>query len=539
VALAFYVAAAVAIFGRGVVASPTRRIVGDNGADKTIFIWAFRWWPHALAQAHDPFDANVVWVPHGFDLAWSTAVPLLSLALLPVTATAGAVAAYNVAVLAAPALSAWTAYLLARYVTQEFWPSLAGGWLFGFSAFEVGQMVGHLNLVFLAFLPLGVLLTLKHLNGDAGDRAFVVALALVLAAQFLTSTEIFVDLLLFGATFAAAAALAAPALRDALRTTAIRALAAVGLCLVLVSPYLWHAFFVAGLNYAPVRAPFSESADLLNYVVPTRRIELQLPGSHSIANRFTATGAERGAYLGLPLILLTVLYFWERRRSRTARTVALGLAALVVASLGAWVHVAGRRTVPAPWRLPAGLPLTRTLLPVRLTAFVALVVAIVAAAWLTKPSRWRWLLAVLAIVFTFPNPTGHLWSSQVPYPRFFSDPATAPDIPRGSSILVLPFGGAGWSLAWQAEDRFAYRLVGGHLGRQITPAEEPWSPVYMALGKGPSPPSIEPQFRAFLTHHHVALIIVAPGATARSQRLVARLGLRSTRTDDVLIYRVR
>jgi hypothetical protein len=61
----------------------------------------------------------------------------------------------------------------------------------------------------------------------------------------------------------------------------------------------------------------------------------------------------------------------------------------------------------------------------------------------------------------------------------------------------------------------------------------------MALGKGPSPPSIEPQFRAFLTHHHVALIIVAPGATARSQRLVARLGLRSTRTDDVLIYRVR
>jgi hypothetical protein len=89
-------------------------------ADETIFMSSFRWWPFALSHLHDPFDANVVWMPHGIDLAWVTSVPLLSVALAPVTAAGGPIVAYNLAILASPALSAWTAHLLARYVTNEF-----------------------------------------------------------------------------------------------------------------------------------------------------------------------------------------------------------------------------------------------------------------------------------------------------------------------------------------------------------------------------------------------------------------------------------
>ena len=39
-----------------------------NGADKTIPMWSFVWWPHALARGHDPLDANVVWMRQGIDL---------------------------------------------------------------------------------------------------------------------------------------------------------------------------------------------------------------------------------------------------------------------------------------------------------------------------------------------------------------------------------------------------------------------------------------------------------------------------------------
>lgn len=58
----------------------------------------------------------------------------------------------------APTLSAWAAYMLCRRVTGGFWPSLAGGYVFGFSSYELG----HLNLS-LVFIPplIGYLLVLR------------------------------------------------------------------------------------------------------------------------------------------------------------------------------------------------------------------------------------------------------------------------------------------------------------------------------------------------------------------------------------------
>ncbi len=541
-ALSFYALAALAIFGRGVVGSLGSKVVGDAGADKTIFMWSFRWWPHALVHGHDAFNANLVWVPHGIDLAWATSVPLLSVASAPLTAAVGPIAAYNIAALAGLALSAWTAYLLARYLTRSFWPSLLAGWIFGFSAFEIGQMISHLNLVFLPFVPLCALLALKHLNGGVTNRRFVILLALVLTAQFLTSTEIFLDVLIVGALFLASAALLVPEFRGTVRKTMLSAVAATALACVLVSPYLWHAFVVAGTKSAPVRAPFTESADLLNFVVPTHLIWLQLPGSRSIARHFTATGAERGAYLGLPLLVIVVLFLWTRRQSRVMRAVALAFAATFVAALGAWIRIAGHRTLPAPWRVLSTLPLSKTLLPIRLTLFVALIAALILAAWLAEGARglgwWRWALAILAIVFLFPNPTNRIWSSQAPNPTFFKSTAYKHQIRRGATILVFPFGGAGWSLLWQAEDGFSYRLVGGHLGRKVTPAEERWSAVYLAFGTGPPIAKLESRFRSFLKAHNVSAVVVAPHTNFRARRLITGLGVAPIRVGDVLVYRL-
>ena len=542
VALAVYLLAALAIFGRGVVGSPDSKIVGDAGADKTIFMWAFRWWPHSVVHGHDPFNANVVWVPHGIDLSWVTSVPLLSFVLSPLTAAFGEVVAYNVAVLAAPALSAWAAYLLARWLTKSFWPSLLGGWLFGFSAFEIGHMVGHLNLVYLVFVPLCALLTLRHLHCEITDRRFVVLLALALAGQFLTSTEVFVTLLLVAALFIGSLALFEPSIRGRLRRTVICSALGTLFCLVLVSPYLWHAFIVSGTKNAPLRSPYSASADVLNYLVPTRLIELQLPGSSEIASHFTAIGAERGAYLGLPLLLIVALFLATVRRSRTRMAVAVALALTIVASLGASVRVLGHGLVPAPWKVLAVLPITRTILPIRLTLFVALAVAMIAAVWVTESgggsARWRWLLAVLAVLFVLPNPATKQWSADVPNPAFFRTSEYRTYIGYGETALVLPYGGAGWSLLWQAEDGFQYRLVGGHLGRKVTPEEARWKSIYLALGPGPSSGNFGPSFRRFLATHNVDVIVVARDTRLRAQRLVDSLGLTPVHAADVAVYRL-
>lgn len=530
------------MFGRAVVLAPATTVVGDAGADKTIPMWSFVWWAHALGQGHDPFSANVVWAPKGIDLAWVNAVPGPSVVAYPLTALIGPVATYNVVVLAAPALSAWTAYLLARWITRAFWPSLAAGWIFGFSAYEIGHLVGHLNLVLVFLVPLCALLALQHLAGELATRRFAVLFGVALAGQVLISTEIAVTLLLAGLLFGLLALWRLDtARRVAFRRTLVAAGYGVLLAGVLVSPLLVHAFLLSGRENTPTRSPFSEATDLLNYVVPTRRIWLHFPGSNAVSDRFTATGAERGGYLGLPLIALVGFFAFTKRRHTAHAILLLGLGALVLASLGPEIRVDGHGILPGPWKLPAKLPITETVLPGRLTMYVALVIAVMAAIWLSEGERtkpWRWATVLIGIVLALPNPANSLWSSSAPNSRFFSTDTYRRYLRHNETVLILPYGGSGWSLLWQAETNMAFRLVGGHMERKVTPAEKRWSSMYYALGSGPMPPRMAATFRQFLVAHNVGAIIVAPGTTARVRQLVHALGVKPSHAANVLVYRL-
>ena len=73
----------------------------------------------------NPLGTQLVYVPDGYNLAWSTPVPGLSIPLAPVTLLFGPVVTWNVVALLAPALSAWTAFLLCRHLTGAdlaLWP---------------------------------------------------------------------------------------------------------------------------------------------------------------------------------------------------------------------------------------------------------------------------------------------------------------------------------------------------------------------------------------------------------------------------------
>jgi hypothetical protein len=531
---------ALAIFGRGIVAAPAHKVIGDPGADKTIFIWAFKWWPYALAHGHDPFDANVAWVPGGIDLSWVTGVPLLSYVLWPITSLAGPIAAYNVAVLFALAVSAWGAYLLARELGCKLAPSLVGGWLFGFSAFEIGHAVGHLNLLFVAFIPTAALLVVRRMDRRITDIRLAVLLGLVLAGEFLTSTELYLDLLLVGAVFWVCLYALVISRRVDLIALLRPVTGAFALSLLLVSPYIWHAFVVSGTANAPERSPYSEAADLANFLVPTRLIWLQLPRSANIASHFTATGSERGAYLGIPLVALVITFFWAARRSRVVVASSVALVALVIAAAGSSIRVAGHGLVPGPWKILAVLPVTKSLLPIRLTVFITLIASMAVAMFLSNQHRprWRlviWLVAIIGVLFVLPNPSSQRWTSDVPNPRFFANRGFSQSIPLHSTVLVLPYGGGGWSLYWQAEQNFRFKLVGGHFGRVATPGERAWKDVYQSLGYGPAPSAT--RFRRFLKLHDVSYVVVAQGTKLHARRIVASLG-SPTHQSDVLVYRV-
>ena len=154
-------------------------------------MWFFNWWRFAFAHGLNPFITDWVWAPLGINLTWTTCQPLLSILTIPLQLTLGEPATYNIVVALALPLAAFSAFLLCHRVTGAFWPSVVGGYLFGFSPYMLGQVLTHLDLVSVFPVPLIALLTLKRLDAEISARRFTILLAALLTILFLSFPELF------------------------------------------------------------------------------------------------------------------------------------------------------------------------------------------------------------------------------------------------------------------------------------------------------------------------------------------------------------
>jgi hypothetical protein len=523
-ALLAYVGASLAVFGGPILSHPGREFVGW-GTDPSSFMWYLAWWPHAVGHGLNPLVTQDVWAPVGFNLTHATAVPLPALALTPATLLFGPVVAYNVMALLTPALSAWTGYLLCRYLTRSFWPALAGGYLFGFSVYVTGQMLGHPNLALVFLVPVVVLVVLKRMAGDLSARRAVLWLSAALVGQFLISLEVFMTVVLFGGLALGLAALTLPGQRRRLREAAIAAGAAFGLTAVVVSPFLW-SFFSAS-NHAPVYDfyPTIFATDLDNFLVPTQLTRLGSQAFWPVTQRFTGDISEQAAYFGLPVLLMVggfAVSLWRRPWSRWL----LGFTALVVVlSLGPRLHVGGAPTITMPWRAALSLPLVKYALPGRFMAYAWLAVAVMVASWLAvRPGGvGRWLLAALAAVVLFPNVWGPFWHTPVREPAFFADGTYRREIPRGATVLVVPYGANGDSMLWQADSGFWFRMAGGNVGTRPPPEFGAW-PIMGALYDGQPIANGALELRRFLGANRVSRVVVVHGTPGRWAAVFRPLG---------------
>ncbi len=186
-------------------------------------------------------------------------------------------------------------------LTDQYCPSLVGGWLFGFSSYEIGQLCGHLALNFVACLPALVWLGVLRYKGRIGRRVFFVASSITLVFQFGTSTELFATTICFGWI-----ALTLIYLRQAADT---EWLVRVGkelawfyvLCAIILSPYLYYTAKEFSSIPALLQPRNVYVADVLNCVVPTPITYIGGLWAASISKTFTGNDMENGAYLGLPL----------------------------------------------------------------------------------------------------------------------------------------------------------------------------------------------------------------------------------------------
>src|SRR3989441_8361364 len=188
-ALFVYAALAVALFSSTWV-DPAGSWIGSP-KDPQLFVWYLGWFPHELAQGHNPLFTDHLSYPAGVNLMWNTSMIFPSLLLWPVTAAFGPVVAYNLLITAGIALSAWFAFLAARRFLDSGLACFIAGLLYGFSPALIAQALGHPHVVVAAFPPVALLLGHEILVRRRMNPVVAGALAGVAAAlQLLTGEEL-------------------------------------------------------------------------------------------------------------------------------------------------------------------------------------------------------------------------------------------------------------------------------------------------------------------------------------------------------------
>ncbi len=466
--LLLYLVLSLVFFGRGLIGHFTTVHIGVS-EDPSLMMWFLVWWPHAIGSRINLMLTNAIWAPLGVNLAWETALPLLSLIAAPLTWSLGPVAALNTLCLVGPALSAWTAYILCRYLTKQFWPSLVGGYLFGFSPFIASHMTyAHLTLIWMCVPPLICYVYLRFFNRDITSLSFAIQLALLLVAQFLISHEIFATTTLFGGfTLLLALGLTSDETRKRIWNLIPSLAIAWTLALIIVSPYIYY-FFAYGFQRTPHWLGSNLSADALNLLIPAPSNELGLlPAFLHLSGRFnTGFLSETTAYIAWPLLIIVALFIGKRRSAPARKLLIYLLAVILICALGPTLIFRGEATrIRLPWTL-FQVPVLNNAGPGRFMIYAFLDLAVIAALWLSDVHWSRTLkigLAALAIVSFMPNLSAAFWVSPVNRIPFFASGLYRRYLSKDETVLILPYGLRGESMYWQAQTNMYFRMAQGGL----------------------------------------------------------------------------
>jgi hypothetical protein len=535
-AFTLYAALSIVFIDHGV--SITRNILGFY-SDPYIYIWFLEWWPWSIAHHLDPFYTTLLWQPSGLNLAWTTMVPLLALVSLPATLAAGPVLSYNLLILASPILAAMAAYFLCLRLTRRPAASLIGGYVFGYSSYEMTESLDHLNLAFTVLIPILVIIFLKRLNGEMPCRRAILLLSLCLAAQFLVSIEIFATAIMFGALACAAAGIIFPAQRAMLVRTGFEAMAAVAVAACLVSPILFRMFITRSHLDLKPEWPFRFSNDLLSFFVPTFSTAAGGLFCTPLTLHFSSYIDEEGAYFGLPFIVLAGFFsrrFWPAPFARFLLVTAL---CILIASLGPQLWLGGIFTrIVLPWYAFLHLPLISAAEPDRFIMYVWLILAVITAIWLADKrgdaaERSAYLLAIAGCLFILPvlHP-----AQPAPVSRFFAPGRVEQVLGPNAKLLILPFGFRGDSTFWQVENHYGFEQTGGYLGVALAARMD--DPAVRALSERQAGPALIPLLRIFCVATGTDYIVAGPGTSAPLLAMLGTLGWPSRQVDDVTIFTV-
>jgi hypothetical protein len=506
-----YLAIALIFFARGLPGHFGNYYIGRE-TDPPQTMWFFNWWRFSLSRGLSPFFTHWVWAPLGINLAWTTLVPLPSLISVPLQVTMGEPATYNTIIMLALPLAAFSAFLLCRQVTGAFWPSVFGGYIFGFCPYMLSEVLGHLDLVLVFPVPLIALITLKRLDGEISARRFALLLAALLTVQFLCFPELFATATLVGG-FALLLALVLfdGAVRARLQRLITPILGGYLISTAILSPYLYYLLAFEHPS-GPIWPPSYFCADLIGFVVPRPTIWWgSTEFATAISHNFAGYIIENGDYLGVVLIVFVEIFrrrFWPVKAGKFLMILFL---AIVIAALGPDLHIGGVEGIPMPWAIFQHLPLIENVLPVRFMMYAFLVVAVMVAMWFAASDArplTKCVAAALILVSIAPNPSASFWISKLEIPSFFTDGSYAKELSPREIILPLPWAQKGNSMYWQLQSDMYFRMAGGWTG--FSPFEFDRMPVANYFYGGIDLPEAGDQLKAYIARFGVQAVIADP-----------------------------
>ena len=531
-ALALYTTVWLLTGAHGIVHNISDAHLTQVSMDPNFYTWCLRWWPYALGHGQNPLYTHQVGAPAGQSLAWVTTVPPIALLAAPATLLTGPIATFNVLTAIALPLSAWAAFVMCRRLTRQFWPSLAGGVVFGFSAYEMNHVVaGQLNLIYSLMLPILGYLIVRWYEESIGTRAFVILAGVAMALQLYLFLETFADLTgLLVVSLVVGIAVAGRAGRPAIVRLSKNLAAAYGIAVVLALPYLAYALAIRPGNLSAPRA-----LDLASLVVPRSTSAQGVTWLYHLASepqRVSAAG-----YVGIPLLVLALVLAATRWSSTLVRFLTCMLVFVFVASLGPALDVAGHQVVRFPWSGVWSLPILRNAYPARLMLFAYLILAIATALFLARHGKllWlRWPLGLLVIAAVIQDAPPIAANAHSTVPAFISKGTYRHHLKPGEIVVVVStIGNAG--MLWQADTDFYTRLAGGYINQAITNRSDLPKQV-QSLAKA-TPQTIS-EFQAYVKQDKIGAILIDGGHEPQWVGVFKKMGLRGSLVGNVVVYPV-
>ncbi len=479
------------------------------GGDPESFIWYLGWWPFALTHHLNPLYSSAVWSPSGINLTWATSIPTLSLLCWPATSLLGPTFSWNLLNLLAPVLNSLACFALLFHLYGRRSAAFLGGFFFGFSSYVSGQILGHINLSFVCLIPILVLLFIRRSEGSIDRRKFIFLTAATLSIQLGISIEILATSVFFGFLAILTFAAFMPALRRPFYKSSIDFILASLFSLLICAPFV--VYLLIGYRSLPpsIYNPLGFSTDLLNFIIPTPTTALGGSTLASISKHFTGNFSEDGAYIGIPVIILSL--FALRRLFVENRNLAFGFLTLLVVAvlftLGPILQVNGTYThFVLPWTIMQKIPFLRDALPSRFSMYISLLFAVLLTYWISRSSHKtsRLIGALAAFAFIIPNPSSYSWTS-VATPAVL----TQSDFFDGTNVLVFPYSYTGSSMYWQSEAGYRFAQADGNTGIVPLPFRHQLLVRDLLYGGGDS--SMKYLIRSYIHQFHVQYVLQCPG----------------------------